>query len=401
MNRYIWIGLLAMVANAAIGAEPSAVTLPPGVKAVWDLGKAYRETTPTRERICINGLWRWQPAEAKARPAADRRTGATSRSPAAGRASPTTCRRTARRSTPIRAGRTRAAASVTAAWYPAGDRDSRRSGPAAASPLTIGVPEFLRGRLRGRQEGGRDAVSRRARWTSPPLCRPGGKHVLSLLVVAMPLKGVMLSFNDTASRPAKCKGSVARRGLCGDVYLVGTPAGPRIADVKVDTSVRKWEITFDAALEGLAPDAQYALRAADHRRTAASVKEFTSKPFQAGDLKDGRIAVHREVEAREALGHPHAAEQYDVERLAAGRRRQGARHRPARAFRLPRVLDRRPRLLPERHPHLPLRRPAGQRPGRRRAGHLRGRQGEPAAAARASASTSSTPTTTAASRART
>jgi hypothetical protein len=27
------------------------------------MSKAYRETTPTRERICINGLWRWQPAE--------------------------------------------------------------------------------------------------------------------------------------------------------------------------------------------------------------------------------------------------------------------------------------------------------------------------------------------------
>jgi len=45
--------------------DRSAVALPAGVKAVWDLGKAYRETTPTRERICINGLWRWQPAEMK------------------------------------------------------------------------------------------------------------------------------------------------------------------------------------------------------------------------------------------------------------------------------------------------------------------------------------------------
>src|SRR6185436_14596640 len=41
-------------------AQP-AVTLPTGVKAVWDFDKAYRETSPTRERICLNGLWRWQP----------------------------------------------------------------------------------------------------------------------------------------------------------------------------------------------------------------------------------------------------------------------------------------------------------------------------------------------------
>jgi hypothetical protein len=39
------------------------VYLPRGVKAVWDLDKAYRERTPTRERICVNGLWRWRPAE--------------------------------------------------------------------------------------------------------------------------------------------------------------------------------------------------------------------------------------------------------------------------------------------------------------------------------------------------
>jgi beta-galactosidase len=37
--------------------------LPIGIKAVWDLEKAYREKTTTRERVCLNGLWRWQPAK--------------------------------------------------------------------------------------------------------------------------------------------------------------------------------------------------------------------------------------------------------------------------------------------------------------------------------------------------
>src|SRR5258706_8028664 len=36
--------------------------LPTGVKAAWDLGSAAREGTATRERVCLNGLWRWQPA---------------------------------------------------------------------------------------------------------------------------------------------------------------------------------------------------------------------------------------------------------------------------------------------------------------------------------------------------
>jgi hypothetical protein len=109
-----------------------------------------------------------------------------------------------------------------------------------------------------------------------------------MYVVAMPLKGVMLSYSDTNSAK-QVKGSVQRRGLCGDVYLVGTPEGARISDARVDTSVRKWEITFEAALTGLAADSQYALRAriTEGERTVA---EFTSKPFKPGDLKDGRLA---------------------------------------------------------------------------------------------------------------
>ena len=34
----------------------------PAEDVVWDKTKAYSESTPTRERICVNGLWRWQPA---------------------------------------------------------------------------------------------------------------------------------------------------------------------------------------------------------------------------------------------------------------------------------------------------------------------------------------------------
>src|SRR3990170_4848250 len=50
----------------ARGAESDA-PLPAGVRAVWDLEKAWREATPTRERVCLNGLWRWPPSsDAKA-----------------------------------------------------------------------------------------------------------------------------------------------------------------------------------------------------------------------------------------------------------------------------------------------------------------------------------------------
>jgi hypothetical protein len=117
---------------------------------------------------------------------------------------------------------------------------------------------------------------------------PAGAHVLSVLVVAMPLKGVVLSYTDSASA-REVKGSVPRRGLCGDVFLVSTPPGPRIADVKANTSVRRREITFNVALDGLTPKTQYAFRARI-MNSGRNLKEFTSRAFQASDLKDGRIA---------------------------------------------------------------------------------------------------------------
>ncbi|MCS6863023.1 MAG: hypothetical protein NZT92_22185, partial [Abditibacteriales bacterium] len=82
---------------------------------------------------------------------------------------------------------------------------------------------------------------------------------------------------------------VARRGFCGDVFLVSTPSGARITDVKVDTSVRRGEITFKVGLEGLMADQSYTLRAAimDGSRL---VKEFTSQAFRASDLTEGRLA---------------------------------------------------------------------------------------------------------------
>src|SRR6266516_2166203 len=63
-RRQFLTGAIALASGMAARAEaatPDSV-LPSGVKAVWDLQNAYREQTPTRERVCLNGLWRWQPA---------------------------------------------------------------------------------------------------------------------------------------------------------------------------------------------------------------------------------------------------------------------------------------------------------------------------------------------------
>jgi len=259
--------------------------LPGGVKVVWDLGKAYREKTPTLERVCLNGLWRWQPAKDGADAVPADRWGwfkVPGCWPGIGDYMQKDCQTVyvhpSWKGTNL--------GSLTAAWY---QREITIPSQWTGRRIAVYV-EYLNSYaavyVDGRKAGEIRFPAGEVDLTS--VCRAGGKHVLGLLVVAMPLKGVMLSYNDTNSAKA-VKGSVARRGLCGDVYLVGAPRGARIADVKVDTSVRQGQITFDAALAGLAADAPYVLRARIIE-SGRPVGEFASKPFKGGDLKDGRIA---------------------------------------------------------------------------------------------------------------
>ena len=149
--------------------------------------------------------------------------------------------------------------------------------------------------------------------------------VLSLHVVALPLKGVMLSYADTASA-REVKGTVARRGLCGDVYLVSTPRGARIADVRVDTSVREGRVSLDAALEGLAADGRYRLRAGS-RRDGREVADLRSPAFTAADLARRPVHLRRGVEAGRLWDLHTPGNLYTLARLAARRGRPRTGHR--------------------------------------------------------------------------
>ncbi len=277
---------VAAAAGPAVCQDQSAAPLPAGVKAVWDLSKAFRESTPTRERVCVNGLWQWQPAAER-----------TDQPPTANwgyfkvpGSWPGITDYMQKDSQTVFAHPTwkdKRLGAITRAWY----------------QREIGVPKEWTGRritltvdylnsdavayVDGKKAGEMLFPSGEVDLTS--LCPPGSKHLLSLQVTAMPLQEVMLAFNDTNSS-RRTRGTVARRGLCGDVYLVGTPSGPRIDDVKVDTSVRQGQIALHAALQNLAPDAQYTLRAAISDKGRV-VKEFSSKPFKAADLADGRFTV--------------------------------------------------------------------------------------------------------------
>ena len=276
------VAYLAVASQAASSAE---ISLPEGVRAVWDMSRAYHETTPTRERICINGLWRWQPAETQSQQVPTENWGYF-KVPGCWPGVTDYMQKDSQTVYPHPSWAGRRLSDITAAWY---ERQITIPADWIGRRITLRT-EYLNSYAVVYLDGARAGEIRfpggEADLTS--LCHPGGAYTLSLLVVSLPLKGVMLSYTDSASA-REVKGSVARRGLCGDVHLASAPAGPRITDVRVDTSVRSQEFTLNAAAEGLGANAQYALRTRI-LQDGRSIREFTSRAFRGSDMDEGRIA---------------------------------------------------------------------------------------------------------------
>lgn len=260
-------------------------------RVVWEAAKAYHETTPTRESLSINGLWRWQPASAGAARVPDRGWGFF-KVPGSWPGLTDYMQKESQVVHAHASWKERDLGSVTTAWY---EREvtvpngwlGRRT-VLRAEYLNSFASVFIDGRHAGvlRFPGGELDVSE--------ACAPGSTHVLSLLVAALPLEQVRLSYDDPAAVLAAMDSvraaAVRRRGLCGDVDLVSTPRGPRIDDVRVEPSVRSWQLTLDVAIGGLADDSDKAFRL--HAKVTdgdQTVREFRSGLFRARDLEAGRI----------------------------------------------------------------------------------------------------------------
>jgi hypothetical protein len=275
-------GMLALPCLTAAQAQ-SGLALSPGVKAVWDPAKACRETTPTRERLCINGLWRWQPAADNAFQVPSAAWGYF-KVPACWPGSQDYMQSDYQTlyADPIWTNTN--ISEVQSAWY---ERTITIPQDWAGRRIALYV-EYLNSYAEVYVDGRKVGEIRfpDGQVDLSAAVRPGATHVLSLLVVAMPLKAVMESYNDTNTARKK-KGRVERRGLCGDIWLIGEPAQARLSDVRIDTSFRQSQITFQAGLQGLAADGRYKLRAriSDQGRQVA---EFTGPTFLAGDVKEGR-----------------------------------------------------------------------------------------------------------------
>ncbi len=277
-----WIAVGVVAAGQPVSGDG---TLPSGVQLAWDTSTAYRQATATRERVCINGLWRWQPAEANSEHVPEGNWGYL-KVPGCWPGITDYMQKDSQTVYAHPSWRDRRLGDLTAAWYereitaPSSWADRRVS--LCLEYLNSYTAVYIDGNKAGeaRFPGGEVDLT--------AYCLPGRTHRLSLLVVAMPLKGVMLSYTDTASA-REVKGTVARRGLCGDVYLVGTPAGPRIVDVRVATSVRKQELSLDLGLEGLRTEAEYTVgvRILKEGRLA---KAFMGRPFRGSDTHEDRVA---------------------------------------------------------------------------------------------------------------
>jgi hypothetical protein len=283
------VSILGFLGGRGWTADTAEMALPSGVKAVWDLDKAHRQKTRTRERVCLNGLWRWQPAQEKADAVPNDAWGFF-KIPGFWPGAASYIQEDSQTLHAHPDWRNADLRQLRAAWYqreftvPA-DWTGRRIALAAEYVNSFAVL-FVDGKKAG------DIRFPAGEVDLTTVCKPGSKHVLSLLVVALPLQGVLLSYSDT-NAVREVQGSVERRGLCGNVWLVSTPAGPRITDVQANTSVRKGEINISAALVRLAADRRYQLRIQIREAEGQVVRELTSQAFQASDLQNGRLNVER------------------------------------------------------------------------------------------------------------
>lgn len=285
IDRRKFLGVGGAIVGGLAIADAAEPVLPAGVKPVWDLAKAHRNATATRERVCLNGLWRWQPGKDVADPVPADRWGYF-KVPGFWPGNTSYIQEDCQTLHAHPDWKGSIVRGPTAAWYqrevtiPA-DWKGRRIALSADYVNSLAVV-YLDGKKVGeiRFPGGEVDLT--------TACTPGNAHTLSLLVLALPLRGVLLSYTDT-NAAREVKGTVERRGLCGDVWLTSAPAA-HITDVKIDTSVRKEELAVGVALAGLAADKTYSLRVEvrDDRRVEHA---FTSKPFRAADLVAGRVAV--------------------------------------------------------------------------------------------------------------
>ncbi len=214
---------MALLPLLLVLAARGQVELPVGVRAVWDLGKAWREATPTRERVCLNGIWRWQP-EAQTGAKVPKDGWGWFKVPGCWPGVSDYMQKDSQTVYSNPAWKNERLEGLKAAWYqreftiPAnwGGRRITVSASYVNSLATVFVDDVRAGDITF-PAGDVDLTK---------LVKPGEHHRLSIEVVALPLKGVMMSYSDTNSaKQMAASPSQPARALWGRVP--GVESGQR------------------------------------------------------------------------------------------------------------------------------------------------------------------------------
>ena len=263
------------VENLDLDVPPPDGSTPEAAGSIED---AARETTPTRERVCLNGLWEFRPLY----------DGETAGPP------------------PPR-GSGWGYFKVPGAW-PTHDNGMRFHLSALVRPRlnlktlnsawyrrTFTVPDSWTGRgialsaeliqscakvfVDGKEAGEIYYPGNTVDLTGKLI--PGKTQTLTLLVSARPEKSQVFM---APGRLISLDENLTNRGITGDLYLESFPREGAFGDVHVITSVEKGEIGFDCGFAGL-PAGEYRM-AARVSRSGKVVKEFACAPFRS-DGKSG------------------------------------------------------------------------------------------------------------------
>lgn len=119
------------------------------------------------------------------------------------------------------------------------------------------------------------------------LVRPGKRQTLEVRLSAVPLSEDHYVAMD-GDNITKVAAKVKNRGITGDTFLHIVPA-ERIDNTHFITKVKGMTITFDSALSGLRPEKRYTVSVRIVDRNGKEVKAFASPAFRAGELKNGRF----------------------------------------------------------------------------------------------------------------
>ena len=282
MKRFyhiIIIGCLLLVANAAPKEqyfEDSAVRnvgelhiqfvgedvpLPEGAPTnVWGLDDAWRQTTPTREKICMNGLWGFLPVLSGDNidsPPAPGNGWGWCKVPAlwpAGREGSEAVQRIWLASRFVE--NTQRAINFNQAWYKRVITVPQTfSGKRIILDFTMlqtHAKAFVNGVYAGElwYPGGELDITK--------ALVPGQEQEIALLVTARPFNAISQAF--TPDRAGAASSSIRNRGITGDLYLTAMPSTVRLEYAQVITSTYDGVITFVAETAGLT-DHLYQLRA--------------------------------------------------------------------------------------------------------------------------------------------